>query len=447
MADVLSLPHDVARETSSTLYVEPAPPPQAAGVDEVASLPLPDLRGHLPSLDGLRGLAIGLVLLNHFLPHADNPSSVAGKLVFFVGRTGWSGVDLFFVLSGFLITGILLDSKEGGTRHFFRNFYARRTLRIFPLYYGVLAAVFLIIPLINAHAFGTPELARIRHEQGWLWTYGTNVKMWFVNDNDSFHANWLDMNPFWSLAVEEHFYLLWPAIVFFLNRRQLIGACVGVVTAATFCRWYTHHIGYSVWAIYVFTPGRADALALGGLLAALLREGGAAARFLTANAGKIALVTAPLWLLGIYKDPDHETWWNLTLGYFLVAAFFGALLVRSLTAGRGTAIGTAFYSKFMRTLGKYSYGLYVYHVVLHSTYDRFFDQRNIEAFFRMHLHLGKAAYGASVLLYIVLASAASFAVAFASWHLFEVQFLKLKRFFKYRKRGPEGGREAAPLAG
>lgn len=434
MADVLSLPHDVARETSSSSYAEPDAPVEAVREADVASLPLPDLRGHLPSLDGLRGLAIILVLLCHFLPHADHPSSLLGKLFFFVGRTGWSGVDLFFVLSGFLITGILLDSKEGATPHFFRNFYARRTLRIFPLYYGVLAVVFLVVPLINSHAFDTPELSRIRHQQGWLWTYCTNVKMWLVNDNDSFHAGWLDLNPFWSLAVEEHFYLLWPAIVYVLSRRKLIGACLGVVIAATFCRAYTYHRGYTVWAIYVFTPGRADALALGGLLAALLREGGAAARFLTANAGKIALVTGPVWLYGIYKDPEHETLLNLTLGYFLVAAFYGALLVRSLTAGRGSAVGAAFYSKFMRTLGKYSYGLYVYHVVLHSTFDRFFDQRDIDAYLHDHLHLGKAAYGASVMLYIVLASAISFGVAFASWHLFEMQFLKLKRFFKYHKR-------------
>src|SRR5437016_9115013 len=92
---------------------------------------LPNLRGHIPALDGLRGLAIVLVMLCHFLPHGDQPSSLAGRLFFFVARCGWCGVDLFFVLSGFLITGILLDSKGAG--RFFRNFYARRTLRIFPL--------------------------------------------------------------------------------------------------------------------------------------------------------------------------------------------------------------------------------------------------------------------------------------------------------------------------
>src|SRR5438034_6430412 len=92
---------------------------------------------HIPALDGLRGLAIALVLLSHFIPYSDQPGSLAGKIFFFIGRCGWCGVDLFFVLSGFLITGILMEAK--GKDHYFRNFYARRTLRIFPLYYLTLA--------------------------------------------------------------------------------------------------------------------------------------------------------------------------------------------------------------------------------------------------------------------------------------------------------------------
>src|SRR6185437_4747257 len=138
------------------------------------SVALPDFKRHLPALDGLRGLAIAMVMFCHFLPYSDQPHSLAGRLFFYVGRCGWCGVDLFFVLSGFLITGILLEAK--GASHYFRNFCARRTLRIFPLYYLALTVIFVLIPLIRPTAFASPELADLRHRQGWLWAYCSNLK-------------------------------------------------------------------------------------------------------------------------------------------------------------------------------------------------------------------------------------------------------------------------------
>src|SRR3954469_3281007 len=118
--------------------------------------------GHLPGLDGLRGVAILLVMAVHFVGGA-TPHTGAERLAVKVGSFGVLGVDLFFVLSGFLITGLLLDAK--GAPHYFRNFYARRTLRIFPLYYAVLAAFFLIAPLFTTL---TPLMEEARHKQGWL---------------------------------------------------------------------------------------------------------------------------------------------------------------------------------------------------------------------------------------------------------------------------------------
>ena len=128
---------------------------------------------HLPELDGIRGVAILLVLMFHFLgvitPAMARQSGVLLAMRR-VGGMGWCGVDLFFVLSGFLITGILLDTKSTG--RFFRNFYARRTLRIFPLYYAVLVAVFVVGPLVVPAAPGDHRLIA---DQAWFWLYGTNV--------------------------------------------------------------------------------------------------------------------------------------------------------------------------------------------------------------------------------------------------------------------------------
>jgi peptidoglycan/LPS O-acetylase OafA/YrhL len=384
------------------------------------------LHGHIPALDGLRGLAIALVMLSHFIPYSDHPGSLAGRIFFFIGRCGWCGVDLFFVLSGFLITGILLQAK--GKEHYFRNFYARRTLRIFPLYYLTLAIVFLIVPLLYAGAFASPELAAIRRHQGWLWSYCTNVFMTFHYDTTYFHSDWLNLNPFWSLAVEEHFYLIWPAIVFFISRRAVPWVCLACIAASIASRAFMTARGH-VDTIYVFTPCRVDALAMGGLLAASLPRVKLSARTLLAYARAAAIILGIANLLILWSSPDRISLLSLTAGYSLIGAFFAALLVMALVKSPGASFESCMKSPVLRILGKYSYGLYVYHVLLASTFEYYFGQPLINNVLRARLHLGGAAYGASVFIFIILATIASFTVAWLSWHLFEKQFLRLKKYF------------------
>jgi peptidoglycan/LPS O-acetylase OafA/YrhL len=404
-----------------------APPVRAASASGPPPA-LPDFRRHLPALDGLRGLAIAMVMVCHFLPYNDQPHSLSGRLFFFVGRCGWCGVDLFFVLSGFLITGILLEAK--GASHYFRNFYARRTLRIFPLYYLVLTAVFVLIPLVRPDAFAPPELAAIRHRQAWLWTYGSNVLMSWKNDLGLFHADWLDLNPFWSLAVE-HFYLVWPAVVFLCGRRSLKAVCLAIVGGSFVLRGVMFHKGLDD-AIYVFTPCRVDTMALGALLAVLVRGDPRVARRLLGGAKGLAMVFGIAWMASLWHNPGRDRLWSVTAGYSLVAFFFAALLPAVLAAPIGAPLGRIFHSAWLRTLGKYSYGLYVYHVVLGSTFNRCFGVDRLKAVFQTRLHLGGAAYGAGVVAYLLLASAASFAVAWVSWNLLEKRFLTLKKYFEYR---------------
>jgi peptidoglycan/LPS O-acetylase OafA/YrhL len=390
------------------------------------------LRGHIPELDGIRGFAIVLVMLCHFIPHADHPGSIIGRLFFFMVRAGWSGVDLFFVLSGFLITGILLDDR--GDRHYFRNFYARRTLRIFPLYYGLLAVIFLIMPHLWPGPFADPGVAEVRRHQGWLWLYATNIRMTIVGDMDIFRAGWLELNTFWSLAVEEHFYLLWPAIVYLCSRRSLVGVCaaIGVISLAT-RGWYFHKDNID--AVYVFTLCRADALAAGALLAVLLRTQ-RLPHILARYAPAATVIFGISWLVSLMIDPARERLWGCTFGYTLCAAFYAALLLWVLTVRPASPLKKTFNFAALRSLGKYSYGIYVYHDLLHNQLSPWFGQRRIESVLRTDLHIANAAYGCSVILYIILAGVASFAVAWISWQVYEKQFLKLKRFFAYHPAKP-----------
>ena len=164
---------------------------------------------HIPALDGLRAFAILLVIVRHAsLEQGAASRGFLGAL----GNAGWMGVDLFFVLSGFLITRILIQSK--GSTYYFRNFYLRRSFRIFPLYYAVLVGLFVVAP-IASHSPAVQELAR---HQIWYWTYTVN----FLAANTNGEACGLHTVHFWSLSVEEQFYLIWPAVVFFVPSDEAI---------------------------------------------------------------------------------------------------------------------------------------------------------------------------------------------------------------------------------
>jgi peptidoglycan/LPS O-acetylase OafA/YrhL len=177
---------------------------------------------HVPALDGLRAIAVLMVLLCHFqlaTPH----------WIWRVLHQGGFGVYLFFVLSGFLITRILLSEKNKPA--YFRNFYARRTLRIFPLYYGVLALQFWVLLPI----FPTPRILADAHYQGWLWAYGYNI-LTAVKGHFVFSSDWMWLGHFWSLAVEEQFYVVWPFIVLALGRETLLKLCIGIVALTPILR-------------------------------------------------------------------------------------------------------------------------------------------------------------------------------------------------------------------
>ena len=182
------------------------------------------VRDHIPALDGLRGFAILLVIFIHFGAGVDLP-------VFFhrLAYMGWTGVDLFFVLSGFLITRILLTSKN--SRHYFKNFYLRRMLRIFPLYYAALVCGIWLIPAILPETIVQPYLGQSQSHQGWLWSYSVNIARTFMPI-----VSFGMFSHFWSLAIEEQFYIIWPSVVKWLEPKRLFYVCLSIIAVSLFGR-------------------------------------------------------------------------------------------------------------------------------------------------------------------------------------------------------------------
>lgn len=374
--------------------------------------------GHQPGLDGVRGVAILLVMALHFVGNA-TPTSLAERIAVKASGYGLLGVDLFFVLSGFLITGLLLDAK--GAPRYFRNFYARRTVRIFPLYYAVLALLFLGLPLVVALP---PPLEEARRHQAWLWTYTAN---WYVAARSSWEALSY-ASHFWSLAIEEHFYLVWPVVVFLVRREALERICAGVVVAGLALRISLALLGVSELSISVLTPCRVDALCVGGLLAAVARRSGGAEPLLR------RAVPSAIWagaaILGV------SAWCAATklglpvlhqLRTTLYALFFGALTLASVLPAERSVLGRAFRSSTLRMFGKYSYGLYVYHGLISYHMVETRTEERLTALLGSH--------AAAMLARAAIGVAASLLVSVASYELLEKPFLALKRFFEPARTG------------
>jgi peptidoglycan/LPS O-acetylase OafA/YrhL len=391
--------------------VVPHPQP-AGGVSWRSGIMAPANRpSHVPVLDGLRGLAIFLVLLCHFTLYGGLFSGFLAPLRP-AAIAGWSGVDLFFVLSGFLITGILYDAK--GTQFYFRNFYIRRVLRIFPLYYGFLAVFFVGIPsLVDIAA----PYQQLRDEQVWYWTYLANFKM----AADGWPAH-LSVGHFWSLAVEEQFYLIWPLVIHLLSRRALIAVCTASLGGALLVRVGLWWVGEDL-AAYVLTPARMDGLALGGLVAILARSPRGLVRW-RPSAQLTALGSGAI-LVGLYawrgrlvpEDPVV-----FTVGISVIALLFGSLVTLVLTSPASGFLERAFSSGPLTFLGRYSYGIYVFHIPILGVVRR------------SHLVTsGPGTLGPNAGLRVItllIVAAVILGAAILSWHFYENRFLRWKDRFR-----------------
>lgn len=294
-------------------------------------------------LDGIRGIAILLVVMCHAvtcqIPWSEFlPSDNAVRLL----MLGWTGVDLFFILSGFLIVGILMDEK--GQPRYFRSFYVRRVCRILPLYYSVIISYLLLArsDWINSHwLFGDllPE-----------WSYLTLTQNFFMHD-----AGWgaLGLAPTWSVAVEEQFYLLIPLLVHVLNRKQLAALFILAILQAPVARHMIGNLG-----AYTFPHTRTDAILLGGLLAMLYRwpTGWIFIKQHARQGWPVLLLPPPvIWILMGKEAGMGDKYLHLVL-----AGGYGLLVAMTLT-GHWKWLSRFLQNPLLRWLGLRSYAIYLFH--------------------------------------------------------------------------------------
>jgi peptidoglycan/LPS O-acetylase OafA/YrhL len=342
------------------------------------------LPSYIPELQGLRGIAVLSVVIYHCHPR------LVGTWMYYGSLWGWAGVNLFFVLSGFLITSILLEAR--GKPHYFRNFYARRALRIWPVYVLVLVVCYLNAPWF----IGTPVIAAIRTAPWWAYVL-------FLQN--LFHlALPPAISPTWSLAIEEQYYFLWAPVVRILRRPWLLAAALaGALIAAPLFR-----MSHFAWITPTHTLTHIDGIALGSLLA-----------------------------LGLYTLPFSRRAW-LGIGFAgVVIGFLAAGTVAGGTAFLDSALSTGFGGAVLASIastgarnplnallrrgplafyGRISYGLYMTHIMV-FIYFGWFDRR-------------MDAYGtAGNLAVVAFRLAASTAAATVLWYGFESRILRLKRYF------------------
>ncbi|OGV64982.1 MAG: hypothetical protein A3K19_16415 [Lentisphaerae bacterium RIFOXYB12_FULL_65_16] len=381
-----------------------------------------DGHGHIPALDGLRGIAIILVLIVHFF-HEEffvqtGSHLIIGPVLTKLALIGTDGVELFFVLSGFLITGILLDSRDDA--HYFRNFYMRRVLRIFPLYYATLVAIFVVAPLFLQF---DPAAERIVRLQVWLWAYLSNLPFLGRPWDDS---SVFMLGHFWSLCVEEHYYLVWPAIVHIVRPKRLPWVCLGAMVLGVSCRAGYVFLGNDApWLFRWQSLTHLDGLALGSLIAVLVRDQTRLDRhgewFRVALRGCLVLGAAYLALSAVPRAWQATLWPYRIFKETVTAGLCGCVLAVALRNRPCGLLSAVLENPVLRSFGKYSYGLYVIHGVLRPQLWRLFS---IERLIRL--------CGSEILaqvLHLCLCTAVCFALAVGSFHLYEAPFLRLKRYF------------------
>jgi peptidoglycan/LPS O-acetylase OafA/YrhL len=372
-----------------------------------------------PALDGVRGGAISLVLVYHFAVLSGSRQTGVDAAILKLTGVGWSGVDLFFVLSGFLITGILYDSKTA-VADYFRTFYARRVLRIAPVYYLFLFLLVFLLPLV----LSTQQAAAgaVHDHVFWYGTYLTNVHF---SADPLRQPDFLLTGHLWSLAVEEQFYLLWPAVVFVLGRRQLMALCVLFTAGSLALRSILVVHGTDPQIAHGIMLAHMDALGLGGLVALASRNPGDLWRLV--HCAWPAIAVGGGGALALFFSRDDLSPYDprvQSFGYTALAVLFAGLILLATTAAPGSITRAVWTRPALGWLGKYSYALYLFHWPAATLLQRY-------AAIASHVPTVSGSTLLGELAFVAAAFALSMSLAWLSWHLWEQPFLRLKSRFPY----------------
>jgi len=372
-------------------------------------------------LDGVRGIAILLVLVWHYAvvtlwvqPDSAMSYVLAGL------RLSWSGVDLFFVLSGFLIGGILIDNR--GAKNYFRVFYMRRTCRIFPLYF-IWLMIFCDLLLAEGILFSEERFRWLLANPLPLFSYLTFTQNIAMALHNVFGSNWMGVT--WSLAVEEQFYLTLPFIIRYCHPRKLPWLLLSLVLVAPLLRVVLFFWDpYQRLSVYVLMPCRADALLLGVLAAWMVRQQAIAQ--LLGNHRKVLRAALGISLAGVIGLIISGNTFIISpamvsFGYSWLALFYTCFLLQAVTQKRGIIKAIAS-NLLLRRLGIIAYGVYVFHQgVLGLTHGLILDQ-------------APRILGIQELLVTLLALAITLAAASVSWRFFEKPLVALGHDFQYEKK-------------
>ncbi|QVL33796.1 acyltransferase [Telmatocola sphagniphila] len=351
--------------------------------------------------------------------HACKPKGAGSGLIGPIAGAGWVGVTLFFVLSGFLITGILLDTK--GRSGYFANFYARRSLRIFPLYYIFLFAYFFILPAAGADL---PQIANTG-ERISFWLYLTNMREALFGPTSPCEP----LDPLWSLAVEEQVYLVWPLLILVFSKKGLGRIFLGLAIFSLLWRGATRAAALPVAWSYGWSPACLDGFAVGGLVAVSMRVN--EWRPLLIRWAAPTATGAGLFVFGMAVAQRHFAFGLnlipiLTIGMTALSIGF-ASMIGWLVTTPPTKLHRILGSSWLSLPGKFSYAMYIFHatviVLLLPKFGVVFDQNGKWAMPTLN------AIGFAIVVWVV-----TFGIAIASWYSYEMWFLKLKRFFPTERR-------------
>ena len=350
-------------------------------------------RQHYPALDGLRGLAILLVVVYHNF----------GFINYFF--FGWLGVDLFFVLSGFLITDILLRTVN--KPRYLANFYLRRVLRIFPLYYLFVLLALFVLPRLSPHF----DISYYYDNQVYIWTYLQNW-LYIFKPHDGTNA----MHHLWSLAVEEQFYLFWPLVILIIRNPKYLLLFISLALAAVIGLrlwiWMHHVADLAYFNLYTFS--RVDGICIGTMVALLLHIN---ADFLKKYTYWIVLFFAFMnFAFYFVNSRYHFSFPYLALaGYSTFAMMFGLLVNEAVTGG--TPFITRLFSLApLRFFGRISYGFYMFHWPVYLLLSPILFQWLAPRLQGHGLHF----------VVSTLATIAAIIISWFSYRFFERYFLRLK---------------------